>query len=257
MAFAIVRHAFAMVFGNFGQALRLSIGPFVIAAGLIYALAEVLEIGAVSLMFLAIDPANADPVIPLFILVALVIAVFSTAWVAVAWHRFILLEEYVQLMPQLRDRPIGGYVITSLGIGVWIVLVSFGAGLALGIVIALTGFEDSDVVGFMGGALIGALSSYVWFRLALALPGLAIGKPMRLSDSFATTRPISGTIWQVVFILVFINFLAQTAAGAIAPGSVAVQVTLNGVVTWFSFMIGLSVLTTFYGHLIEGRALSG
>jgi hypothetical protein len=257
MAFSIVRHALAMVFGNFGQAMRLSIGPFLIAAGLIYALAEALEIGAVSLMFLAMDPTNSDPLILVFLLVALLIAVFVTAWVAVAWHRFILLEEYVQLMPQLRDRPIGGYVLTSLGIGVWIVLVSFGAGLVLGIFMALTGTGDSIVIGFVGGALIGALSSYVWFRLALVLPGLAIGKRMKLSEAFAATRPLDGTIWQVVFILVFINFLAQTAAGAIAPGSVAVQLILNGVVTWFSFMIGLSVLTTLYGHLMEGRALAG
>ncbi len=255
MAFSIVRHAFAMVFGNLGQALRLSIGPFLIAALIVYALATSMNVGMVSLAFMAMNPVAADPMILLFVLLAVIIAALVSAWVAVAWHRFILLEEYVDLLPQLKDRPIGGYILTSLAVSFWVFLASFVAGIVLGFVLAVTATAESFFFGFIGGALIGALSSYVWFRLALTLPAIAIGKPMRIADARETTHPMSSTIWQVVVILVVINMILRTGAGLVAPGSVMVQLVLGGAVTWVTFMVGLSLLTTFYGHLVEKRDL--
>ena len=256
MGFAIVRHAFSMVFGNFGQALRLSVGPVLIAAVLIYAVAAALRIGMVSIMFMFMNPANVDPAIPLFLIFAFIVVTFTSAWIAVSWHRFILKEEYTGLLPQLRGRPVGRYIIKTLGITLWVILVAALAGFVLGFILAVTGSENSFIAGMIGGVLVGALVSYVWFRLALVLPSIAIDRPMTLGESRAATKPISGTIWQVVFILAFLSFIAQTVVGAIVPGSPAVQLTLNAVLTWFTTMIGLSVLTTFYGHLIEGRDLA-
>jgi len=256
MAFSIVRHAFVMVFGNFGQALRLSAGPLAIAVIVIYALSRSLSVGAVSVVFMAMNPARADPVVLLVVLAGLAVMTFATAWIAVAWHRFILVEEYVTLLPRLRGRPVGRYILMSLAIAFWVFLASFAAAFVAGILLAITGQDDNALAGFIAGTLIGVVSSYVWFRLALVLPALAILTPMSLKASFAQTRPISSTIVQVVLILVVINLILQAVIGQIAPGSPAVQVTLGGIVTWLSFMIGLSVLTTFYGHLVEGRALA-
>ena len=78
---------------------------------------------------------------------------------------------------------------------------------------------------------------------------------MKLRQSFDETTKVSATIWNVVFILIAINAIANVATGFVAPGSLRIQLALDGMVFWVNFMVGLSVLTTFYGHLIEGREL--
>lgn len=255
MAFSIIRHAFAMVFGNFGQALRLSIGPFALTALVIYIVAQMLDIGMISIAFMMMQPASADPVIALFVIAAIIASTFTTAWVAVGWHRFILLEEYVQLLPQVRDRPIMGYILTSLAISFWVIIASFIAGLIVGFALAATGLQDAVVPAFIGGLLIGLVVSFVWFRLGLSLPALAIGERMRLRESLAATKPISSTILQVVLIVALLNALGQSAIGTLAGLGMTVTIIASLALYWVSFMVGLSILTTFYGHLIEGRDL--
>ena len=255
MAFQIIRHAFRMVFGNFGQALRLSVGPLLIAAIIIYGLASALDIGFVSIAFMFMNPAAADPLIAFFILVALVVGAFVSAWVAVSWHRFILLEEYTNWLPAWRQRPVGAYLLTSLGIGFWVFLATFLVSLLFGVLIAVLQLQNSAVAAAVVGFAVGALTSYVWFRLALSLPALSIGRSMKLRQSFDETIKVSATIWNVVFILIAINAIANVATGFVAPGSLRIQLALDGLVFWVNFMVGLSVLTTFYGHLIEDREL--
>ncbi|MGJ8621837.1 MAG: hypothetical protein ACSHW1_03610 [Yoonia sp.] len=83
MVIAIFRHAARMIFNNLGQAARVSLGPLVLLAAVLLALARVLggifgQTGFATLMTVFGG-----------ILIAFV---FSR--IAVSWHRFVLLEEY-------------------------------------------------------------------------------------------------------------------------------------------------------------------
>ena len=39
---------------------------------------------------------------------------FTFGWIAVTWHRYILLEEYPGVVPSISDRPIGTYIARML-----------------------------------------------------------------------------------------------------------------------------------------------
>ena len=87
---------------------------------------------------------------------------FVTSWVAVAWHRFILLEEPAGLLPGISGRPIWSYLRKSIMLGLLIVLIAipvmfiFGAAMvpAMG-----PGGETSAILPLVIGAVAYAISS--------------------------------------------------------------------------------------------------
>ena len=259
LAFQIVRHAFFMVYSNFGQALLLSIGPFLLALGAIYLLSETFSIGAITVM-MGLNPASADPVIIAILILMAFIFVFTNCWIAVGWHRFILLQEYVQILPKLSDRPILSYLWRSVVIGLWILLIVFAFGLFVGmvvtVVLALAGPNFTSVLEFGLNLSLTAITSYAWFRMGLVLPALAVNEPMSIRTSLRETEQFGKTIWQVVFILIFLNLIARLFSDALIDLPLIVQMSVNAAIYWVTFMVGLSILTTFYGHLIEKRPLA-
>ena len=86
MGWEIVRHSFAMLFRNLGNALRISVGPFLIGL-------------AVSFLILGVFGSNLDalpqdieqgqlpPELALAVLLIVLVFIFASAWIAVAWHR--------------------------------------------------------------------------------------------------------------------------------------------------------------------------
>ena len=141
MALHIIRHALRMIFGNFGQALRVSIGPFLILLVCAYPITTI-QIGEIFLTFVP-DPFATDiggraspvnPVVFLYLVFLIFVALFVFGWVAVAWHRFILLEEYHGLLPAAAGRPIWPYVWRSLGYGLLVLLAGIPLLFLVGIV---------------------------------------------------------------------------------------------------------------------------
>ena len=131
-----------MIFNNFGQALRVSVGPY-----LLLVLATVLIFGSASSFEQLGDLASgnlppeqlvtAGGSIVIGTLVLLILFVFVAAWVAVSWHRFILLEEYSGIIPAISGRPIWPYIGRSFVYGLFIGLVALILGFAVGIVTAI------------------------------------------------------------------------------------------------------------------------
>ena len=257
MAFQIIRHAFRMVFGNFREALKVSVGPYVILA-LIFVLV-IGMIGDTGGMFDASMPmAGAEPMRPgaalaLFALVPVLL--FVVSWVAVAWHRFILLEEYPGLLPSLADRPIWPYAGRSLLYGIVVLLAALPLiflvmGLAMPLMMAGSGLASIlifvAITGFM---------TYLWLRIAIALPSVAVGQPITMADAWRASKGMSGTIFGVAFLLMGINGLASVLTAQFSAVLPLVGFLLDVALQWTVLMLGVSVLTTFYGHLIEGRDL--
>jgi len=91
-------------------------------------------------------------------------------------------------------------------------------------------------------------------RWSLVLPGTAVGKPTGVGESWRQTAPLSGTIVGTSVLLMAINLLVGFVALPFGASPIGTLLSLAG--NWFTLMVGLSVLTTLYGHIVEGRTLA-
>lgn len=253
MAFQIIRHAFRMVFGNFAQALRVSVGPYLI---LILAFAFAFSLIAGSGGFVVpSSPTGIEedlsPAAVLMVLVMVTVTLFVVAWVAVAWHRFILLEEYPGLLPQVSGRPIWAYVGRSIIYGLLLALAALPL-ILLTAPLLIAGAGVMSILVFVG---ITGFMTYLWLRIAIALPSVAVGNPIPMGEAWRASRGMSGTIFGVAFLLMGINGLATVLTAQVSAILPLVGFVLDVALQWTILMLGVSVLTTFYGHLIEGRDL--
>ncbi|MBB5721332.1 hypothetical protein FHS72_000939 [Loktanella ponticola] len=255
MAFKILLHTFRMIFGNLGQALKVSVGPYLIL---------LLTIGA---LFFAATSMSGESIgnLPILMLFILPLMLFVTSWVAVSWHRFILLEEYTSVLPAVAGRPIWSYV---------------GKGILLALIIMLIAVPTFYLIGALGlGAFLGPQSysaqsgsagllatliillavfvfiSFISLRLGIALVGTALGKPLGFGAAWAATGKISGVIFGVAVLLVLINAVPAQLFSRLAVIAPIVVAVFNLAWQWLTIMLGVSVLTTIYGHVIEERPL--
>jgi hypothetical protein len=252
-----------MIFNNFGQALRVSIGPYLLLIAAIYAVIRslgILTILAKVMQGLAAPEQlfHNDGAIMLSILFLTVLAVFVSAWVAVSWHRFILLEEYSGMLPAVSGRPIWPYVGKSMLLGLLLVVLWLVIGTILGLLlIPLSAFGETAIL--VGAAIIGivmvALFSLMWFRMGVVLPATAVGKPIKLGAAWEATSKINGTIIGIVLIIAVVSFIAGIATQGIYGINVYLGFAVDLFVQWLTLMVGVSILTTLYGHVIEGRPL--
>lgn len=259
MGWNIVKHAFGIVFGNLGSALRVTVGPIILAAIVIFAIASVF--GVVVPGMSTMDPSvmmgsrgNGFIAVVVFI----VIFVFLFAWIAVSWHRFVLLEEYPGLLPAISGRPIAAYAVKSLLLGLLLVALAIPFGIVMGMAMMPMGGGSGAIgVGIILSLIAGTVLSYFWFRIAVILPGIALGKPMTISEGWAATAALKGAIFNVAMILVGLNVILSVLLIPISAGMPLIAEAINLVGSWVTLMIGASILTTLYGHLVEGRDLVG
>jgi hypothetical protein len=239
-----------MIFGNLGQALRVSVGPYLIL------------VGAVSALFFAIGlndgfgfgtgqpPTNVTPLLGILPLLMLPAILFVTAWVAVSWHRFILLEERTGWLPAIKGRPIWAYAGRAILLGLMIMLLALPVMIVAGLIgsraplLAIPFF----VVGL-------TLLGFVGLKMGVSLVGTALGKTMQAGDVWRATERINGTIIGVVVLMVVINVVPGLIIQWISLSAPIIGFVLNIILNWVSTMLGISILTTIYGHVIEDRPL--
>lgn len=252
MAWKLILHSFNMIFGNLAEALKVSVGPILIGLlligisffglGLNFDFISQMEQGRSS---------NAGAAL-MFVLLAIVIFTVVLAWIAVAWHRFVLLEQYPGMLPAFKGQPIGAYIGKTLVLSLPVALVAFAFAFVIGFLTAVT--ASMGVAIFLGVAL-GFAVSYLWLRIGLVLPATALREPLKVSESIAATKPMSGTIFGVSVILAILNFLISLIIGQVYNFAGIIAFVLDVAVNWVFIMVGISILTTLYGHLIEKRPL--
>lgn len=245
----ILSHSVRLVFTNIDAALKISLVPYAISAlaFLFFGLPAlaVLEAGTPQAMM------EASAGVWLGQIAYLVISIIVALWIAVAWHRYVLLEEYpTSWVPQFHGRPMVEYFKNGFLIGVLIVALVLVAGMAIGLLTAWMGPMGLAITGLA----VTAIASYVFYRLCPVLPAAAVGKPMRFGEAWDATSGAAATIAVLVGLVVVASYVMQlpaTFGGANSPFGIAYSLIVN----WLSMLIGVSVLTTFYGHFIEGRAI--
>ncbi len=253
MGWLIVKHSFSLVFRNFGYALRVSVGPVLIATALVYLMILITGFTpawATTSLMLGRVPTSLVMVGLIAVLAYLIVA----TWIAVAWHRFILLEDYPGFLPALLVPTIMTYIGKSAVIGILLFLALIPTSLVAGLGLALLGLTQNALASLVLGFFLGLILTFVWLRLAIVLPGVAVAKPMGIRDAWTATKPVSDDIISAAAILVAINTGVSVLVDFFLPvGWLYVGVMFG--LSWITMMVGISLLTTLYGHLIEKRPL--
>ena len=250
MGWEIVRHSFAMLYRNLGNALRISVGPLLIALVAAFLILGVFGSG-VDTLTEEIEPDKLPPGLALAALLIMLLFLFVSAWIAVAWHRFILLEDYPGLLPPLAGRPVWRYLGKTILLGLVLALVAFPAGFVMGVIMAILQNAGPDLFSIFSLGLA-LYVSYMWLRFGIVLPATAVSRPMGITEAWRATAPYATAILGTCVIFVLIN-TGISLVGAILPVSLAVLLTVAA--NWVMLMVGISILTTLYGVIVERRTL--
>ncbi len=243
----IFTHSLNMVLRNWREALRIALVPAFLAAILMATV-----IGGVMSTGVQTDAGSMPAMMaPLFL--GIVMLLILELWVFVNWHRFVLLEEYPSgWIPPFRASRILAYVGVSL---LLLLAVGMVASVVLGIIGGLAAAGAPQVFAMtLATAAVVTIGVFA-FRLLPMLPAAAIGKRLTISQSLLAMRGTTGTAVMLFVVLVAVQFALQFVV-------LASQVVFAPLGFLFSIgaalvmsLVNVSILTTLYGHYIEGRPI--
>lgn len=189
-------------------------------------------------------------------LLTLILAIVAFVWIAVAWHRYILLDEMpAGQFPEFNGQRMTSYGLYSIGIGI----LGFLASLVLA---AIVGLVTVPLLGVVGGVITSivaiAAALIIFYRLAPLLPAVAIGKQLTLGQAWEATNGanvpiiILAVLSAIAAVVIDIPAFVLAMAGPIG-GFLALLWTLA--TGWVKMLVGVSILTTLYGHYVERRSI--
>lgn len=206
------------------------------------------------------DPNDIAQIPPSHVLLLLVLglaALFGYALMAILWHRHVLLNS-----PD-RDQdisPPGGIIAAYLWRAIIVAFVQLLAALpilfSLAAVAAVLGAGSEQ-----GGPSIAfnllAGSAFVWvaLRISITLPAAAMGKPMSIRQSWTVSAQLSGAALAIAALLSLFNIATSVIIFGLIPEPGSFALVLETCVFLLEGLLFVSVLTTLYGHLVEGRPL--
>lgn len=176
-------------------------------------------------------------------------------WVAVAWHRFVLLEERGGIVPTFHGRQMVSYFLVFLFITIALFVIGFSLGFCLGFLIALLGGTSTV---FMPVLMIVLFIAFLWifYRLSPMLPAAALGQRIGPKTAWNATAPISvSVLWAAILLIIFMVVGGAAAVFIVMQVSALIGILTLGVVQWAATMAGISILTTIYGVAVEGREI--
>ncbi|HHI69987.1 MAG TPA: hypothetical protein ENJ91_03210 [Rhodobacteraceae bacterium] len=247
----IFTHSLKMVFGNIDAALRISLVLYLAqqAVGIYFAGKYGQTLKMMEQNMLVIPPSGFWPTLFVMLLVSLV----TSLWIAISWHRYVLLEEN----PRTFIPPVSGErLLAYFGKTVILMLIMIAIGAVVGFVVSLLGFaigpQALEVI--VPLILIGTML-YFSYRIGLVFPAVALDKPIGFRESWEITRSAAGAVFQLSVIAIGFAILIRLP-GNMAPDSMSViDMVYSAVMGWIAMMVGVSVLTTLYGVYEEGREL--
>ena len=258
MGFKIFVHAIRLVIGHLGVALRIGGLLYVVQFATSFAVA-----------FFALDHLtsrnNFDPSYMVWLVPISVMVVVTNIWIAVAWHRYVLLDEMPgAVVARFNGDRIFAYFGKSLLLGLVAVPIVLVAGFAVaGVVSALfaagavTSGPPSFIIALVPLFLVYVPLAIILYRLALILPASAVGKPIRFGDAWSATRGASGTIVGLAILSVLCIVLLDLPTSLLQGGPLVwVGLVWQTLIGWVEVMVGVSILTSLYGHYVEKRPIS-
>lgn len=253
--YRMLRHVVAQVFGNFGQAVRLTLLLTFLPMVILLMLFLNWGVSYNSFPDGPLDPSQMpNPgVIFLAVLTGVVVSAITYCWAAVGWHRFVLLEERGKgIVPTWRGANILAYLGRAFLIGIVVFVMAFVSSMVLGgLIMALPSQAFAFVLAT--GWVMGM--SWVITRIGLILPAAALGRPMSIGESWEATKPVSADLLVPLFFIALAMTVASELVG-LAFRSSALGLIPMGLLYWIQTLLNLSLMTTLYGTQVEGRPLN-
>jgi hypothetical protein len=255
MSWQIFVHSVRQVFGNLNGALRVSAVLTIVQIVVTLTLGRALLVDQATLQTMMLE-GNFNWAT---YLLSMVFLLALSLWIAVGWHRYVLTNELPALMPKLHLDRVVGYFGKSVLIGLLVLPVALFVGFLVGLII-LPLFGDAlmlqpMVVGVLIGVLVYIPVGVIAMRLSAALPGVALQPGVSVFTGWQATVGQTGTILGVVVLSIFGSLiLALPGFYVFAPLS-GPAILWQFVTQWVQVMVGVSILTTLYGHFVEGRPL--
>jgi hypothetical protein len=187
-------------------------------------------------------------------LIILVLSIVVFAWMAVAWHRYILLDEFPEgQLPPFDQRRMLSYIGFSLLIGLIAAVAAVIVGSIVGLLVVIIPF-----LWFIASIAAFAAALIVGYRLAPILAAKAVDKPLTLREAWAATNGANVDIIVLAIVSAVAAFVIDIPAYVVGmlgtPGVWLATIWTLGT-GWVKIMVGISVVTTIYGYYVEKRQL--
>ncbi|WP_417269256.1 hypothetical protein [Celeribacter sp.] len=163
-------------------------------------------------------------------------------WVAVAWHRFIILgERPTTLIPPMNGSRVMAYFLMSLLIGVIVVAVLLVASVILS-PLAMMGGTSLVVAGFV---VLLIPITYIVYRISPVLPAAALGEGIGIGAAWKQTDSVKSAVFQVGILATLAGFVLQQI-GVLFSSSALLSMLYSLASGWVMLMVGVSVFSTIY-----------
>lgn len=251
----IFSHSLRQVFGNFAVAVKISALLYLVQFGVTLWLGSMMP----NFQMGAMDP-NAMGDVPWgLVIVSYLVLLITGLWIAVAWHRYILLsEEPNSFVPTFR----GDRMLAYFGYSILIALIMIPIAFILTFVVGLLAapfLMSSSGPGYFSVIVVGLLvyvpMIVIVYRLSVVLPAAALEESLGIGGAWERTKGTTGAI----IVLAIVSALGFIVIGLpvlfiFNPGSVP-AIIWSFFTDWVAIMVGVSILTTLYGHYVEERPL--
>ena len=257
MASKLFGHALSMLWNNLGNAARVSVVPVILSlliviAGLILIAALLAANG--DFMRLGLGMGMSGTGIAIIIIVSLAILVgyiITASWALVGWHRFVLLEEYpTGIFPKWHWNEIKAYILHMIVL----TLITIAVAIPIGLVVSGVVFVTFGLGIILLIPAVPLVMAYC-FRLATGLPARAIGQNQSIPDGWNKFAGNMGMIYGFCWLILLFSIAVGFVSGILQFIPV-IGLIIPVVIQWFLTMFNASVLTTLYGHIVQGRELS-
>ncbi len=254
---SILLHAIGMVTSNLNAALRIS----AVLMGVQFVLAILL---GVQFLYTGADTTNmimsgAYPYGSAGLMV--IIQAVSALWIAVAWHRFVLREEEPgAALPVFNSAAILSYLWAGIIFVLVLIVVAIPFGILAGMLAAplmaspTTG--SATVSGLILFLVLWLPVTYISYRLSPILPSAALQERMPLKEAWYATGASGAAFVVLAVASVLAAWVINLPVMLLAQISTFLAFVWAFAAQWAVLLVGVSVLTTIYGHYVEKRALN-
>jgi len=101
--------------------------------------------------------------------------------------------------------------------------------------------------------MMGTIVAVLYLRMALVLPAVALNDRLTIGQAWQETSGQTGPIIVLALALASINMVVPMVISFAFGDLVWINFALMGLYQWFYFMLGISILSTLYGHIVQKR----
>lgn len=251
----LVVKSLELIWRNLGSALRATAVPLGIGLGLAVLLLLALSAGDGLMDGLYGETGVPTAMGVVALLCAALCAGFGFLWAAVAWHRFVLLEEVPGIVPAVHGDRLGAYLWGWIRLIGPFLLIGLVIGALVAVIAGVAGAAGSPGLAMLLFFGVNVLAVYATLRFSLVLPAAAVGRFIGVFESWRMTKTARDAILIAAALLSVLNAVIGLAGSVLGLAGWAGTLLSFGV-SWFGFVLGLSILTAIYGHVVEGRPLT-